>query len=85
MVKSPTANEFNKIFLSVSTASTECKLQVKVFLPVFLQANNVVVREPNQYLSWQTTKQKRYLAGPLISLMTEYTHQGNSVAAAPLC
>lgn len=51
MVKSPTANEFNKIFLSVSTASTECKLQVKVFLPVFLQANNVVVREPNQYLS----------------------------------
>lgn len=51
MVKSPTVNEFNKIFLSVSTASTECKLQLKVFLPVFLQTNNVVVREPNLYLS----------------------------------
>lgn len=50
MVKS-TVNEFNKIFLSVSTASAECKLQLKVFLPVFLQTNNVVVREPNLYLS----------------------------------
>lgn len=74
-----------KYFWVYLSASTECKLQLKIFLPVFLQTNNVVVREPNQYLSWQTTKQKRYLAGPLISLMTEYTHQGNSVAAAPLC